>query len=603
MFATFNSNFDAFEQENYHHRPPMHETYVEFPEPSFLRKQTLKRSYSDVAPTAARPFKKSRIEDGQLPEPEDMPLVEDDGNKPPYSYAQMIGMAILRAPNRRLTLAQIYDWISNTFVFYREDPKQGWHNSIRHNLSLNKAFRKQERPKGDAGKGSYWVIEPGLEMSFVKDKSRKGTMSQITLHSNIIKPEIHTFAHQFPEIVPMSNFTVLSNAPPPPRPQTAPALPELSSDATLPASDPALGEEETPEQDNQTEAPQSSPPGVINSSPPVLISSNHHRTISSPTVRPHRSIPKHAPNRSMGNMDDSGYFSSIESSVLKPNRTMMILPSELDLEPVRKVIRGRAEEEIVRIRGSSHDLTPRRSRPKNLSTDTLRTSSPPRSSPVIPTHPVTPSIIFKKPMRPPHSISPNTQLHMHRKAMQDFTNSPIKPFAFWHSEATTESPYKWSFQPSGVEEQFEIFSDPAISMTPYTPAFGSSPIKASGKRPMPRSAAAGLTPLGVIRSGSKLNMKTPSKAPLLKPTTRATFAGSPLKSSTTSFPVLDENDALFDFESFDNDNDQSDNDNDEGVDILKGFQRIGGPFIQVNGAKHGVLQRPGIGCRSHTTQF
>jgi hypothetical protein len=51
--------------------------------------------------------------DGPLPEPDQMPSVEDDGNKPSYSYAMLIGMAILRAPSRRLTLAQIYKWISD----------------------------------------------------------------------------------------------------------------------------------------------------------------------------------------------------------------------------------------------------------------------------------------------------------------------------------------------------------------------------------------------------------------------------------------------------------------------------------------------------------
>ena len=88
---------------------------------------------------------------------------------------------ILRAPNRRLTLAQIYKWISDSFTFYRA-AESGWQNSIRHNLSLNKAFIKQERPKDDPGKGNYWAIEPGMETQFLKDKPiRRATMSTISL--------------------------------------------------------------------------------------------------------------------------------------------------------------------------------------------------------------------------------------------------------------------------------------------------------------------------------------------------------------------------------------------------------------------------------------
>ncbi|CCJ30305.1 unnamed protein product [Pneumocystis jirovecii] len=111
-----------------------------------------------------------------IPEPHEMPLIEDDGQKPPYSYATLIGMAILRAPQRRLTLSAIYNWISQTFEYYCNNDS-GWQNSIRHNLSLNKAFVKQERPKDEPGKGNYWTIEPGYEFQFMKGRTRKNISS------------------------------------------------------------------------------------------------------------------------------------------------------------------------------------------------------------------------------------------------------------------------------------------------------------------------------------------------------------------------------------------------------------------------------------------
>ena len=75
-------------------------------------------------------------------ETSDADLAPDDGTKPPYSYATLIGMAILRNPARKLTLSAIYAWISDTFSYY-SNTDSGWQDSIRHNLSLNKNFESE----------------------------------------------------------------------------------------------------------------------------------------------------------------------------------------------------------------------------------------------------------------------------------------------------------------------------------------------------------------------------------------------------------------------------------------------------------------------------
>uniref|UniRef100_A0A3Q0T1S6 Forkhead box protein G1 n=1 Tax=Amphilophus citrinellus TaxID=61819 RepID=A0A3Q0T1S6_AMPCI len=89
-------------------------------------------------------------------------------SKPPFSFSLLIYMAIEQSPSKSLPVKEIYGWILEHFPYFSNAPT-GWKNSVRHNLSLNKCFRKVERSLGKAnGKGSLWCVDPEYRPNLIQ---------------------------------------------------------------------------------------------------------------------------------------------------------------------------------------------------------------------------------------------------------------------------------------------------------------------------------------------------------------------------------------------------------------------------------------------------
>lgn len=71
-------------------------------------------------------------------------------SKPPFSFSLLIYMAIEQSPSKSLPVKEIYGWILEHFPYFSNAPT-GWKNSVRHNLSLNKCFRKVDKSLGKVG--------------------------------------------------------------------------------------------------------------------------------------------------------------------------------------------------------------------------------------------------------------------------------------------------------------------------------------------------------------------------------------------------------------------------------------------------------------------
>ncbi|BGP24900.1 proteophosphoglycan ppg4 [Rhodotorula toruloides] len=125
-----------------------------------------------AAPTKPRssPYAPAPLPPG-VPPPDAAPA-DNRNAKPPYTYASLIAQAINSSPAKKLTLHEIYNWVTDKWPYFLDNQK-GWQNTIRHNLTPTRGFLKVVREKDDAGKGSFWEIDPTQMSNFDGHHYRK----------------------------------------------------------------------------------------------------------------------------------------------------------------------------------------------------------------------------------------------------------------------------------------------------------------------------------------------------------------------------------------------------------------------------------------------
>lgn len=130
---------------------------------------------------------------GAGPRPPPGPILGLDGKpfigppplKPTSTFATIIHKALSCLPRGRGTLGEVCNWVAGEWEWFRLNVDSGWQNSIRHNLSLNKAFLKVPRiPEDDPeSKGSVWIIDP-QEGPLFEEKQRRDAMKSASKDKN-----------------------------------------------------------------------------------------------------------------------------------------------------------------------------------------------------------------------------------------------------------------------------------------------------------------------------------------------------------------------------------------------------------------------------------
>ncbi|KAK9892867.1 hypothetical protein WA026_022548 [Henosepilachna vigintioctopunctata] len=110
--------------------------------------------------------------------------------KPAYSYSCLIAMALKNSRNGSLPVSEIYNFMCKHFPYFKTAPN-GWKNSVRHNLSLNKCFEKIEKPalNGAQRKGCLWAMNPAKISKMDEEVQKWSRKDPSAIKKAMVHPE------------------------------------------------------------------------------------------------------------------------------------------------------------------------------------------------------------------------------------------------------------------------------------------------------------------------------------------------------------------------------------------------------------------------------
>uniref|UniRef100_A0A6I8P573 Forkhead box N1 n=1 Tax=Ornithorhynchus anatinus TaxID=9258 RepID=A0A6I8P573_ORNAN len=109
--------------------------------------------------------------------------------KPIYSYSILIFMALKNSKTGSLPVSEIYNFMTEHFPYFKTAP-DGWKNSVRHNLSLNKCFEKVENKSGSSSrKGCLWALNPAKIDKMQEELQKWKRKDPVAVRKSMAKPE------------------------------------------------------------------------------------------------------------------------------------------------------------------------------------------------------------------------------------------------------------------------------------------------------------------------------------------------------------------------------------------------------------------------------